>query len=235
MRKHYIALVFFAGLGVCRAQVLGGNPFNAPFFYVDAPSADNAATQAPTADQTVSLARLRHRIPGKALAAFERALKFARRQEWQQGAKELETSVKLDPDFSDAHGNLGTYYLVLGRLNDAIMELHRAIALDSSVSLNHSNLALAYLMRRDRSEARMEAETAVALDSTNMKGQYLLGALLAQDTNEQTKAQKHLTFAAREIPEAHLVLRALYRQAGDDAMAAKELQQYKKAISKLGK
>jgi len=142
-----------------------------------------------TEAQTVSVARLRHKVPGKALAAFQRAIKFASRKEWGKGAKELENSVAVDPDFSDAHGNLGIHYIELGRLDEAVNELHRAIALDSGCSVHHSNLAAAYLLQHDPSDARTEAETAVALDSTNIRAQYMLGALLAQDPQRLSSAQ----------------------------------------------
>lgn len=224
MKKHYLLLVFFVGVGVGRGQWLGRDPFSnwslAPAAGGDAPSG-----------KTVSIIELRHKVPGKARAAFLRALKFASRNEWGKGAKELEESVAADPDFSDAHGNLGIHYLELGRLDDAIHELHRAIALDSSCSTHHSNLAAAYLLRHDQSEAKAEAETAVGLNSANIKAQYMLGILLAQHAGDLTDAQKHLNFAAREIPEAHLVLRALYRKSGDEALAARELERYQKALS----
>ena len=224
MKKHYLLLVFFVGVGGCRGQWLGNDPLS------NFPLIPPAGGDSPSG-QTVSITELRHKVPGKARAAFLRALKFASHHEWGKGAKELEESVAEDPDFSDAHGNLGIHYLELGRLDDAIHELRRAIELDSGCSTHHSNLAAAYVLRHNRSEAKMEAETAVALDSTNIKAQYMLGVILAQRPGDVADAEKRLSFAAREIPEAHLVLRALYRKSGDEVLAARELERYQKAIS----
>jgi tetratricopeptide (TPR) repeat protein len=215
MKKHHILSVFLVSLGYCFGQT----------------PADLLQTSQATESATISLARLRHQIPGKAFAAFSRALKLARRSEWRQGAKELEEAVNVDPEFADAHGNLGVHYIMLEQLNQAVAELRRAIALDASTSLHHSNLALAYLLLRRPSEAKVEAETAVSLDGRNAKGQYMLGFLLARNPGERADAEKHLAFAAQEFPDAHLALAKLYRGDGDESKAAVELERYRKATS----
>src|SRR5579864_4301229 len=138
MKKHHILPVFLVSWGYCFGQT----------------PANFLQTGQATESATISLARLRHRIPGKAFAAFSRALKLAQRSEWRQGAKELEEAVKLDPEFADAHGNLGVHYIMLEKLTLAVAELRRAIALDASTSMHHSNLALAYLLLRRSSEAK---------------------------------------------------------------------------------
>jgi tetratricopeptide (TPR) repeat protein len=215
MKRPQILHVFLVSLGSCFGQT----------------PADLFQTGQATESATISLARLRHRIPGKALAAFSRALKLARHREWRQGAAELEVAVNVDPEFADAHGNLGVHYVMLEQLNQAVAEFRRAIALDAATSMHHSNLALAYLLLHKPSEAKMEAETAVLLDSRNARGQYLLGFLLAQNPGEQADAQKHLAFAAQELPEAHLLLMKLYHASGDESKATLELERYQRAMS----
>jgi Tfp pilus assembly protein PilF len=158
-------------------------------------------------------------------------LKFARHREWQQGATELETAVAIDPEFSDAHGNLAVHYLMVHRLNDAVTELRRAIAIEPGVSMYHSNLALVYVMQERTSEAKTEAETAVTLDARNAKAQYLLGVLLARNPEYRAAAEKHLNFAAEEMPDAHLILMKLYRSRGDESNATREMDRYKRAMS----
>ena len=213
MKRPYI--LPFVLLGCC----LGQTP------------ADLLQTQQATESATISMACLRHKIPGKALAAFSRALKLARRREWQQGARELEVAVNVDPEFADAHGNLGVHYIMLEQLNQAVAEFQCAIALDAATSMHHSNLALAYLLLHRPNEAKTEAETAVSLDSRNAKGQYLLVFLLARNPGGRAAAQKHLAFAAQELPEAHLLLMKLYHATGDESKATMELERYRRAIS----
>lgn len=129
---------------------------------------------------TVSVWRLRHKIPGKAQAAFSRALQLARASQWQKGAEELKKALAIDPEFSDAHSNLGAHYIALNRFADATAELHQAIALDPGVSAYHSNMALAYLLLHRIREARMEAEMAVQLDGRNVTARYLLALLVSK-------------------------------------------------------
>ena len=122
MKRPHILPVFLVSLGYC----FGQTPVE---LFQPGQTTESA---------TISLAHLRHKIPGKALAAFSRALKLARHREWQQGARELEAAVAADPDFSDAHGNLGVHYMMLHQVNQAIVEFRRAIALDSATSMHHS-------------------------------------------------------------------------------------------------
>lgn len=185
----------------------------------------------PDADQTVSVSALRHKIPGKARDAFCRALKFVQAGKWQKGAEEMEKAVAIDPDFADAHSNLGAAYIALGRFRDASAELRHAIALDPGVSTYHSNIALAYLLLHKTGVAKTEAETAVKLDGRNTRGQYLLGLLLSRNPPDQQEAKKRLAFAASDIPEAHLVLEGLYRSSGEVSKANLELERYRKASS----
>jgi Flp pilus assembly protein TadD len=42
----------------------------------------------------------------------------------------LETAVKLDPDYPEAHHNLGVAYKRAGRRSDAVRELRRATGLE---------------------------------------------------------------------------------------------------------
>jgi tetratricopeptide (TPR) repeat protein len=223
MKMPLILPVFLVWLGSC----FGQTP-NELFRTWPLPSND---VDQVSASPTISLASLRHKIPGKAFAAFSQALKLARRREWQQGARELESAVAVDPDFADAHGNLGVHYLMLELLDQAVTEFRRAIALDSATSMYHSNLAFAYLLLQKPNEAKTEAQTAVSLDSRNAKGQYLLGFLLARNPGERADAQKHLAFAAQELPEAHLLLMKLYHATGDESKATLELERYRRAIS----
>lgn len=225
MIRPHILPVFLVWLGCCFGQPSADTFKNLPLSFPGPPEADSGG------DATVSVAQLAHKIPGKARAAFARALKLAQRQEWQKGAEELEKAVAIDPDFSDAHGNLGVHYLMLEKLNQAVSEFRRAISLDWSETMFHSNLALTYVLLKEPNEARTEAETAVALDSRNTKGQYLLGFLMAQNPGQRKEAQKHLLFAASEVPEAHLVLGRLYRVTGDESKASVEMERYRRATS----
>ena len=180
--------------------------------------------------QRVSVNELRHKVPGKAAAAFARGLKFADVGDFFQAARNFGKAAKIDPKFAAARGNLGVMYLNLRLFDMGVAELRRALQLDPADSFSHANLALGLILLDLPGEAEPEAQTAVALDSSNMKARYLFGLLLARQPATRGKAAEQLTYAAQQLPEAHLALAAMYHQDGSDSLAQVEQERYRKAV-----
>jgi Flp pilus assembly protein TadD len=183
-----------------------------------------------TSDHTVSLARLRHHPPAKAIDAYAKGVKACDRGDYSKSAMFFEKAIELDRDFSDAHGNLGVAYMFLNRHGEARAEFRRAMELDPATSSHHSNLAIILELLGQRQEALTEAEQAVSLDPGNPKSQYLLGVLLSTRPEMRTRAARHLSYAAREVAEAHQLLAALHRSAGEDLLAEIETKRYQEAV-----
>ena|ERR1700682_3094866 len=182
-------------------------------------------------EPTVSVTRLRHHTPPKAWAAFLRSVKLAHDGAWQKCAVELEKAVTIDPSFAEAHNNLGVCDVELKRFESAAGELRRAVELDPADSVFHGNLSLALILVHRQPEAEHEARTAVTLDATNNKAQYLLGFLLAQHPETRETAAEHLTYAARDLPDAHYLLAQIYQADGQTSRAGAELERYRKAFT----
>jgi Flp pilus assembly protein TadD len=184
-----------------------------------------------SSEPTVSVARLRHHTPGKAWAAFSRSQKLANAGAWQQAALELGKAVTIDPDFAEAHNNLGVCDVEIERFESAAGELRRAIELDPADSAFHANLSLALILLHLQPEAEQEARTAVTLDAANSKAHYLLGFLLAEHPETRERAAEHLTYAARDLPAAHYRLAQIYQATGQTSRAGAELERYRKAFT----
>lgn len=180
--------------------------------------------------ENISVARLRHNPPGKARSAFSRGLKCADANEFQLAVAAFQEAVAIDPEFSEAHGNMGVEYTALGLFDEAASAFRRAVELDPSTGIHHANLAYALLRLERDKEAEREAQAAVDLDPTYTKGQYLLGFLEAHRPGAARQAEQHLGYAARELPEAHFVLAELYFNEGNGQIAGEELDKYRKAI-----
>lgn len=211
----------------CRAQTaLPPNSFYAPFStsaFQPTPSHmdwvlfgqqnffDQRPAEHPTGE-TVSAARLRHRPPGKAWKAFGRGLRFDQSGSTKAAADEFQKAVSIDPNFSEAIGNLGVENTQLGRLDEAAAQFRRAIELDPASGVHHANLAFVLIRARRLEEADPEAQTAVALDPANVKAQLILGFLLARKPETRDRAISHLEYAARRMPEAHKILAQLGRE-----------------------
>lgn len=220
MRRAHRLFVFllFAGYGSA-----GNLDSAAGFGIVSIPDRSSDAIF----EKTISAARLRHKPARKAAAAFARSAKLAEAGALDEGAVELQKAIAIDPDFSEAHGNLGATYVHMGRYEDAAGELRRAIALDPASSHHHANLAIALLLMNRPDDAEMEAQTAAGLDGANFRAQYLFGVLLSRRASTMDSAIPHLVYAARYLPEAHLRLARVFEAKGEAQRARSELSRYK--------
>src|SRR5262245_26288290 len=114
-----IAFVFVAFAQIADAQNSGiAHPSGASKFQelLKAPRSTESATG------TVSASNLKHRVPKEARSIYERALKTARRDarnDVEAAALDLERAVTIDPEFTDAHGQLGFLCFRLERFAEA--------------------------------------------------------------------------------------------------------------------
>ena len=237
MRKVYTLSVFLLAVPCVHAQYPGqmfpGVP--APIGWPATDIQSFAISQRPDirpSGESVSITRLRHKPPGKALAFFTRGLKRSEAEAWQQASLEFSQAVAIDPDFSEAHGNLGVAYTRLELLDQAAVEFRRAIALDPATGIHHTNLAYALYRLDHEKEAALEAQAGVDLDAANAQSQYLLGFLLARFPETRSRAAAHLQYAARKVPEAHAVLADMYSAEGAETAAASELKTYQKLVNR---
>lgn len=175
---------------------------------------------------TVSVARLGHKVPGKARKEFDKAVKAAEKNDSQKAIEHLKKAIEIDPDFMEAYNNLGARYLRINQPAEAAVQLERAVQLDGSSSQAHSNLAIAYLMLQRFDEAEREAREAVTLDSTSNSARYVLGMALAAQNRDSQEAVLNLDAAAREIPKARLTAAQVLARDGQRAAAAAELRKY---------
>jgi Flp pilus assembly protein TadD len=182
-------------------------------------------TARPTGE-TTSVARLRHSPTKRALDAARRGQKFSESGDYVQAAAEWKKAVEADPEFSEAHGNLGAQYARLGRAIDAVTEFQRAITLDPSTAQHQSNLAVAMAQLGRLEEAEVWARRAVTLDGGNPLGHYVLGCVLASQAAKSGEAIQQLQLSARRIPKAHERLAQLYHALGKQELAWEELRAY---------
>ena len=176
--------------------------------------------------EQVSVASLMHKPKPSAFKDCLKAQKFTEEHDYQRAASELEKAVAADPLFATAHGNLGAAYARLLRLDDAAFELRRAIELDPNTGVYFTDLAWVLARLRRFPEAETFAQRGVDLNSANSKAQLLLGWLQAKHPDSSGSAIPHLIFAARELPEAHLILADLYHQTGRELLAQEEMRKY---------
>ena len=175
---------------------------------------------------TVSVTRLQHPIPAKAVAEFARANREARKGRIQECVKHLEKAVQIAPSYMEAHNNLGVRYLMLGEYERGAQEFETALKLDASSLFPHTNLSLVRFMLTQYAEAEASARAALRLDAKFTRAQYLLGLTLAAEGKGAAEAIDHLDKAAAEFPRARLVAAEILTQQGASAGAVEKLRAY---------
>ena len=129
----------------------------------------------------VTLAQLQHRVPGGAAREFAREGRAYAAGDVQGSIAHLQRALEVDPEYMEAHNNLGARYMTLHRFEDAAAEFRRAIELDPAAEKAFANLAGALLLLGHDTEAEAAARRAVALDGTSVQGHYVLGRVLAAE------------------------------------------------------
>ena len=93
-------------------------------------------------------------------------------------------SVELDPQFAEAHNNLGVYLLQSGNTDSAIQHLRAAVALSPAWAKAHLNLGDALRATRSYGEAQSELQRTQQLDPTLNEVHYNYGRLYSEQARE---------------------------------------------------
>jgi tetratricopeptide (TPR) repeat protein len=175
---------------------------------------------------TVSLARLRHKVPSAARKQFEEGLADSHKGDSEAAIAHFEKALQIDPGYLEARNNLGTRLLRLGRFPQAVEEFERALALDRTAPLISSNLALAYLAVRRFPEAENAARRSLRQEPASNCARYILGAALDAQQHASLEALEALETAAREFPNARLIAARILARQGQPISAATQLKKY---------
>jgi tetratricopeptide (TPR) repeat protein len=151
----------------------------------------------------------------KVLAQLNRSVLFAKLGRTAEAAAALEAALALDPDRPQVYGDLATYYLELGRLDEAAATLERGFEQGGFSSAQHYYvLGTRYYQESAYDKAIGAFEQALALAEGHADAERSLGAALDQ-LGREDEALPHL--------ERYLVLRP-------DAPEAKQVRERIAAI-----
>ena len=178
------------------------------------------------ASETVTLHELSHRVPGRAVKEYERALKANNEGEKENAIAYFHKAIAADPKFVAAINNLGVTYLEMNRVDVAIEQFTKAIAVDPHAARPHVNLAIAYLRQSLFADAEQAARRAVDLDRVGRYGRLVLGVSSIMKGNFTAEAERSLTQAAQEYTVAKVWLAIGLIARGDIANARDHLRTY---------
>ena len=152
---------------------------------------------------------------------------YRRNTVWGSEISLWEDAARKSPQKIRPHQNLGTYYLMRDRLEDARRELSAALALDPNEPEIHNNLGLVYKKQGEYDHAIQEFTTVLKLDPEDSMAHYNLGNLfLAQ--GKIPDAIREYQISLERIPdydEAHNNLGIAYEKNGQSLDAIREFQE----------
>ena len=154
----------------------------------------------------ISAARLRHHPPSKAVKEFRKA---AETQDTGAAIVHLQKAVAIDPEFMEAHHDLGCKYLRAGNTAGAMAELEHAVQLDPGSSRAFANLALVYLRASRFPDAEQAAKRSFALDGQSAVAHYALGLARFAEHRYDSETLRHLELAREQYPYAEKPAAAL--------------------------
>jgi tetratricopeptide (TPR) repeat protein len=165
-------------------------------------------------------------VPPRALKEFERSTKAFQSGDVRAAASHLKKAIKIAPDFTQAHNNLGVMYINLRDYKSAIVEMQKTIGLNPNLESPYHNLAMLMIFLGRLSEAEAAARHALELDVEGNASRYWLGRILVMERKSTPEAEQLLKQAAKQIPEAMLWLAQILQNRGEINTAIAELQAY---------
>ncbi len=140
------------------------------------------------------------------------------------------TALRYEPNYVEAHINLGQLYLKKGRMEDAKESFANALALEPSNSRANESVGQVLLGEGAVNEAITFFQKAIKLKSGNSSAHYLLGKAYIQ-RGEYDNAYEQLNIALYQNQNSapiHYEMGLLYEQQGNGGAAVNE---FKKAIT----
>jgi tetratricopeptide (TPR) repeat protein len=126
----------------------------------------------------LSVAALKHKVPKQARKANECGVAFGKQNEHVKATAEFKRAIALDPQFADAHNNLGSEAFLLGLLAEAAREFRRAVELNPGIATAYVNLATTELLMGNRSEAEEHVKRGIALGDWSAYAHSVLASAL---------------------------------------------------------
>src|SRR5205823_8003954 len=167
-------------------------------------------------NQIVDIRQLTANIPKQALKEYEKAVREIKEHNTQRAIERLEKSIKLAPDFYNAHLGLGQEYRKTDRLDAAAQELTRASALNPREATPLIQLGEIYLEKNNFERAADVFSQATRIEPGSAVAHYALGRARYR-LSEYAEAEQAFTRAAlldKDFEAAELMLLHAYVRQG---------------------
>lgn len=185
---------------------------------------ESGNSQPAGAGRAVSLHQLSHKVPKAAKKEFAKAANAG--DDHAAAIRHLEKAVTIDPQYMEALNNLGSRYIQVGRLDDAMAVLTKAEEVDPASSKVQSNIAVVYLTQRKIAEAERSARRAFQLGSEDPKARYVLALVLYNKQQFSDEMVGLMSGSVDKFPNANIALAYVYSTQGKTKEARSLLNGY---------
>lgn len=185
-------------------------------------------------------------VPTAARQAFDRAMKLINESKTDGVIEELQGAINLFPSYFEAHLQLGTQLMRLGRLTEAVSELDRAREINPNDERLYQSFGLILMQQKNYPVAVAIFAEAARLNPVNpfnvlMKATALIHQAYALNPSTAAPDREHLlsridlaltevaNLSGRKLKPDHLTLAKLYEMKGERNRAASELEEFLKA------
>jgi len=166
--------------------------------------------------RVVDVRQLTANIPKQALKEYEKAVRDIRDNNTPRAIERLEKSVKLAPDFYNAHLGLAQEFRKTDRLDAAEQELTRAFELNPREGIPLIQLGEIYLEKNNFKRAAEVLSQAIRVEPGSAVAHYALGRARYR-LSEYAEAEQAFTRAAlldKDFEAAELMLLHAYVRQG---------------------
>lgn len=185
-------------------------------------------------------------VPSAARSLFERAMTMSKAGKGELAQTLLKETLKIYPDYFDAHLALGNELFKLGRLQEAMTEFERARTINPKDDQVYLSVGLVMMQQK-----RYDVASAIFADASLLKPNEPLhplmrgialvrqAAAIKQSDSKNADAERASLYKKAEgalarasdlsggkMPEVYLYRALIYERRGERARAAIELEQY---------
>ena len=168
----------------------------------------------PEAGPTVSLSQLRRDPNGRAALEFWRGEDYLMKADLPNARKHLLKAVKADPEFAEAHVELGTTAFRAGEWEEARREFERGVELDPKQTIGWSNLASLLFQTKAYNGAEDAALHGLANAPNDPKLNFVAGASSFARGQVNVAMADRLEKATKGYANAHLLLAEVLLKLG---------------------
>jgi tetratricopeptide (TPR) repeat protein len=180
----------------------------------------------PRSSGVVSLQSLKRKAPRQAVKEYRLSLKEMSKGAIPDAAVHLRNALAEDPDYMEAHNELGVCYAAQKQMEKAVGEFQRAAELDPGSASAFYNLSVAFFALGRNAEAESAVRRSLKLNPAHDEARYLLGLSLHEQHQDGKETLEVLRRVAGQYPKARLTIARILADRGLSTEAAGELKRF---------